>query len=132
MPFIRYYIGDIGILSDKQCPCGRGLPLLERIEGRTDDLIKLSNGRVVSPFAITTILRFISGIAQFRLIQQRRNECLVQLVKSKDFCQKTIEKVREELKKILGGSIHLKVQIIDEIPRDPSGKLRAIISKVKS
>ena len=103
MPFIRYNIRDIGILSDKQCPCGRGLPLLERIEGRTDDLI-----------------------------QESEDEFLLQMVKGKDFSQETIEKVKEELKKILGASAHLKVQILDEIPIDSSGKSRSVISKVKS
>lgn len=130
MPFIRYNIGDVGIPSDKQCPCGRGLPLLKRIEGRTDDLIKLSNGRVISPFTITAVLRFISGIAQFRLIQEREDECLMQLVKGEGFCQGTIEKVKEKLKRILGGNVHLKVQILAEIPRDPSGKIRAIMSRL--
>jgi len=132
MPFIRYEIGDVGVRSDDRCPCGRGLPLVERIEGRTNDFFKLSNGRVVSPFAMTAILRFISGITQFRLVQEKQNECLVQLVKGKGWCEETIDKVREELNKVLGVSIHLKVQILDEIPRDPSGKLRSIISKVES
>ena len=67
-----------------------------------------------------------------RLIQEREDECLVQPVKGKGFCQETIQKVRDELKKVLGGSVHFKVQILDEIARDPSGKFRSIISKVKS
>ena len=131
MPFIRYNIADIGIPGDKQCTCGRGLPLLKKIEGRTDDLIRLSGERVVSPFTITCALRFISGIAQFRLIQESENECLLQVAEGKDFCRETIVKVREELKKVLGAKVHLKIQILDEIPRDPSGKLRSVISKVK-
>jgi phenylacetate-CoA ligase len=43
-PFIRYEIGDIGILSDRKCGCGRGLPLIEAIEGRTWDVIVGANG----------------------------------------------------------------------------------------
>jgi phenylacetate-CoA ligase len=132
MPFIRYNIADIGVLSDRQCPCGRRLPLLGRIEGRKNDLIKLSNRRVVSPFTITAALRFISGVAQFRLTQEREDEFLVELERGKNFCQETIENVREELKKILGVDVQLRVESLDKIPRDTSGKLRSIISKVKS
>ena len=39
MPIIRYQVGDMGVLSDRQCPCGRGLPLLEKIEGRMADYV---------------------------------------------------------------------------------------------
>ena len=39
MPFIRYRIGDIGRLSEDVCPCGRTLPLLKEIIGRTSDMI---------------------------------------------------------------------------------------------
>ena len=132
MPFIRYKIGDIGIPSDEECPCGRGLPLIEGIEGRMHDLIKLSGGRVLSPYKITSILVFIPGIAQFRLIQESEDEFLLHLVKGKEFCQETIEKVGGGLKNILGAGVHLEIQILDEIPIDPSGKIRSIISKVKS
>lgn len=34
LPLIRYRTGDLAVLSDEACPCGRGLPLLDRIEGR--------------------------------------------------------------------------------------------------
>lgn len=33
MPLIRYRTGDSAVAGDRDCPCGRGLPLLERIEG---------------------------------------------------------------------------------------------------
>jgi aspartate 1-decarboxylase len=34
MPLIRYRTGDLAVRAGAPCPCGRGLPLLERIEGR--------------------------------------------------------------------------------------------------
>src|SRR5205085_2015287 len=38
-PFIRYRTGDIGVLSDERCCCGRGLPLLKEIQGRATDFV---------------------------------------------------------------------------------------------
>jgi phenylacetate-CoA ligase len=32
-PFVRYRTGDVGVLDDKPCSCGRGLPLLREIQG---------------------------------------------------------------------------------------------------
>ena len=37
-PFVRYRTGDIGVLDDRQCDCGRGLPLLARHPGQDDGL----------------------------------------------------------------------------------------------
>ncbi|HKB37771.1 MAG TPA: phenylacetate--CoA ligase family protein, partial [Gemmataceae bacterium] len=34
MPILRYQVGDVAVVSGRRCRCGRGLPLLERIEGR--------------------------------------------------------------------------------------------------
>ena len=130
MPFIRYKIGDIGVLSGRRCPCGRGLPLLERIEGRTIDAIKLPDGRRVTTHAIETTLTSIPGISQFRVVQEEKNEFWVYLVKGENFCLTTPEHVERELRNILGDPIALHIQVVDELSLDPSGKLRAVISKV--
>ena len=47
MPLIRFDIGDTGILSDKKCACGRNFPVMEKIVGRTDDIIVTPDGRRV-------------------------------------------------------------------------------------
>ena len=52
MPFIRYDIGDVGALSDKACPCGRGLPLLAKLTGRTTDFIRTRSGGVIPGMAL--------------------------------------------------------------------------------
>ena len=39
MPLLRYQVGDVGSASDGDCPCGRGLPLMQAIQGRVQDLI---------------------------------------------------------------------------------------------
>ena len=132
MPLIRYRIGDMGVLSDRRCPCGRGLPLLERVEGRTDDLIRVPDGRIVSPFVITNTLRYIPGIGQFKLTQDRSDAFEILLVRGKGFSPETVETAREELRKLLGEGVLLHIQLVDHIPPDPSEKIRAVISRVRS
>ena len=43
-PFIRYRTGDIGTLATEPCQCGRGLPVLANVEGRTTDFIIAADG----------------------------------------------------------------------------------------
>src|SRR3989338_556644 len=38
MPLIRYDVGDIGAISEKPCPCGRGLPVLKSLDGRANEV----------------------------------------------------------------------------------------------
>ena len=131
MPFIRYKIGDVGIPSEEQCPCGRDLPLMDMIEGRADDFLVLPSGKIISPRNIN-LLEYAHGITSYRIIQEKRNLITVQLVKAKDFSQNTITEVKELIKKgLLGEGINIEVEIVDKIPRDPSGKIHAVISKVQ-
>ena len=48
MPLIRYRIGDMAAWADGPCPCGRGLPRLERVAGRVTDFLIGADGRLVS------------------------------------------------------------------------------------
>ena len=131
MPFIRYQIGDIGLLSDHGCPCGRGLPLLERIEGRNNDVIRLADGRMVSSYPITNLLRSIPGILQFRFVQEGLREFKVDLVTGEGFGRETIERAEKDLGEILGTDIILQFRMVNEIPPDPSGKIRSVLSRVE-
>jgi phenylacetate-CoA ligase len=130
MPFIRYAVGDIGIPSDEKCPCGRGLPMMNVIEGRTDAFVQVSDGRCFSPIIWTILLRPFSEIAQFKVLQEKRNLIKVQIVKGKGFSQETIDSVKGNIKNALGEDMHIEVEIVNEISRE-AGKVRSVVSKVR-
>jgi phenylacetate-CoA ligase len=48
MPLIRYRIGDVVVPSCRVCRCGRGLPLIEGVEGRDADYVLTPSGRLIS------------------------------------------------------------------------------------
>jgi len=130
MPLIRYDVGDLCIPTDEMCPCGRGLPLIKHIEGRTDNFVTISGGRVFSPIIWTILMRAIPGIAQYRIVQESRSEFTVQLVKDEDFSSKTISQIKNAIRKALG-DVQVKIELMEELPRDKAGKLRSVVSKVK-
>lgn len=130
MPLIRYDVGDLCIPTDEMCPCGRGLPLIKHIEGRTDNFVTTPDGRVFSPIIWTILMRAILGIAQYRIVQESKSEFTVQLVKDNDFSSKTVSQIKNAIKKALG-DVQVKIELMEELPRDKTGKLRSVISKVK-
>ncbi len=131
MPFIRYRIGDVGVPSDKACKCGMELPMMEIIEGRDEDFIVLRGGRSVSPMIVTGTLDHIPGIKQFRVIQEDLCSLAAVVAKGKNFGPDTVDRVGRELKGILGENIDIRCQAVEDIPRDPSGKVRAVISRLR-
>lgn len=130
MPIIRYRMGDIGILSDENCNCGRTIPMIERIEGRTDDYIKLPSGKVISPRSVN-ILEWVYGINEFQIVQEKIDKIVVLLVKGKNFSEKTIVEVMNYIKSgCFDEPIDVEVKIVDSIERGRAGKIRNVVSKL--
>jgi len=139
MPFIRYDVGDIGVSSDEECPCGRKLPLMKIAEGRKDSFLLLPNGRSLSPRALSNAMSMFesySQVEQFRFVQKRPD--LVEVyIKNKDLAvdEKTMEiRLRAHIKRILSiGScdITFEIKFVDNIPLYRSGKLMAVVSELK-
>jgi len=131
MPLIRYAVGDIGVPSDEKCPCGRGLPLMKLLEGKADAFVQVPSGRIFSSMTWTVLLKLFSSIAQFKVIQERIDEIRIQVVPGRGFTQDTINHIIRDVKHVLGDEVHIEIEPVDEIPRDKSGKVRSVISKVK-
>jgi len=131
MPFIRYRIGDIGELSNRRCNCGRGLPILEKVEGRTFDIVVGTNGRAVGGTFWTLILRTaIKGIRQFQVVQESMSEINIKVVAHESFGHSQIALLTNKIREYLGSGMKVNFQIVDKIPPVKSGKFRFVISEV--
>jgi phenylacetate-CoA ligase len=81
MPLIRYQIGDVAIGSGRTCRCGRGLPMIERIEGREADFVITPSGRLVSGISLTeNFALLITGAAQVQIVQEAIDRLVIRLV----------------------------------------------------
>jgi phenylacetate-CoA ligase len=129
MPFIRYRIGDIGVPSDEQCPCGRTLPLMHSLKGRSDDFIVLPEGKKISPLGLLNNLKITNEISEFRVIQRSKNLIEFWLKAQGKFVDKNVVDLISSLRSVVGKDVEIKTRIVSEIPRDKSKKLRRIISE---
>lgn len=128
MPFIRYENGDVGILSDKTCACGRGLPLIESIEGRITDIIVCKDGFISSPI-LTTIFKNLP-VRQYQIIQESMEEIIVKIIKGNEYSQKDTDYILGIMHKYTGDEMKIQVDFVDSIPLTKAGKRRVVISKV--
>lgn len=131
MPFIRYRTGDLAIQTDRRCSCGRGMPLLEQIEGRSYDAILTPMGARVGGFFWSWLSRYVPGIRRFQVEQQSRGGVAFRIVPGPDWRDEHKEQLREKIKEECGEDFSVEFLIVDDIPLTPSGKSRFIISNIE-
>lgn len=133
MPLIRYQIEDIGVPTNRKCTCGRGLPLMENVEGRVADfLIKKDGAKVAGISLIERTLTVIPGIQQMQIIQESLDRIVLKVVKNTDFSEVNSEKLLKEFSYIFGRDVNIEITFVNDIPPEPSGKYRFSISNIKS
>ena len=127
-PFIRYRTGDIGVLGAQPCSCGRGLPLLQDIQGRSTDFVVAADGTVMHGLALIYILRDLPGVKSFKVVQESRALTRVLLVTDADFTPDTQASIVRGFQQRLGAGVLVVVEQVAHIPPEKSGKYRYIIS----
>lgn len=130
-PFIRYRTGDMGMLSYWPCSCGRGLPLMEVVQGRSTDFVVARDGKVIHGLALIYVIREIERIEEFKIIQETLDKTTVQIVAGPDFQKGYAEhKITEAFKKRLGDEVVINIEYPEFISKERSGKFRYVISHV--
>jgi phenylacetate-CoA ligase len=101
MPLIRYKIGDMGILSDRKCDCGRQFPVVERIDGRDDDVLITPGGRYIG--RLDPIFKGLENtIKESQIIQEKIDLIRILVVRGEGYQEKHGEFIVRELEKRMG------------------------------
>ena len=128
MPFIRYRTGDLGVMSATSCPCGRGLPVLDRIEGRVQDVIVTADGRVVSGLLFAHLMKDCPEVREFQVHQIALNHLTFLLVTEPQGALPSQSRIERVVHDYMGSDMHINYEFRDEIPLTRSGKRRICIS----
>jgi len=131
MPMVRYRMGDVGVLANEPCDCGRGLPILQEISGRTLDFVQTADGKRVHGMYFDYLPKyFIGEIHQFQIVQEDLQHITIRVVKDVGFNESTIPRFEEKLRKAVGESIALEYEVGDTPFREATGKHRLVVSKI--
>ena len=142
-PIIRYSgMDDIATMSPYPCSCNAKAPLLKIIDGRLVDSFILPDGQIIHPFNLTIPMEKIKGVRQYQIIQEQKYFVRVLAVTEDihkevtDISDKSglTQQIISDLREILGESVNIEVNIVDEIPQ-PAGsrnKFQPVISLIKS
>jgi phenylacetate-CoA ligase len=139
-PFIRYEVTDVVSWAEAPCPCGRSLPVIQDVSGRTDDIIYLAGERggfqFLHPYWIMAPLLGCHDLKEWQVVQEERQRFTVSVVPMEGLAideAKIIESLDNsmaEAKVALMPEWH--IERVERIAPDPvSGKVRRIWSKVE-
>ena len=132
-PFIRYRIGDRGIILENKCSCGRGGLKLLQVQGRSFDIIRSPFGDAVGGTFWTLLFRTRPGVKKFQVVQESIDHIRVDYIPeseqglSDESTQYFLNRVKEKLK-----GLQVDFCPVDAIPLPPSGKQQFVISKIGS
>lgn len=128
-PMIRYAIGDLAVLSDRFCKCGRGLRLLDKIVGKDSNLLVLPGQSYLSPTFFPHLFKDVAGIKDYQIIQNKVDHITLNLVKSVNYDDTVMTYLEEHLSEALKG-IHVEWRFVNQIEKPVSGKHQPVISYV--
>ncbi len=132
MPMIRYRVEDVGVPTSRKCPCGRGLPMMERVTGRTADFLVRPDGSLVAGVSLVErTLTAIRGIEQMQLVQEKPELLRVNLVVRNGYDSDGESALRREFHQVFGPGMALELCYLDGIPQERSGKYRFSICKIQ-
>ena len=131
MPFVRYLNGDRATSAERKCRCGRGLPLLESIDGRILDTIVTPSGRVLpGEFFVYVMLNF-PEIAQYQVVQTAASRIEIRIVSRAGTPFNRHDAIAEKIAEKVAEDVEFVICEVPEIPPTASGKRRITVSNIQ-
>ncbi|MEZ6091590.1 MAG: hypothetical protein R3C05_26965 [Pirellulaceae bacterium] len=126
-PFIRYDIHDWATVGARNCPCGRGLPLLSEIFGRRRPMFRLPDGSEKSSSPLAQQLRKVGGFLQFQVEQSHRDRVVLRVVPDNRWSPARRETLQSTLDRFFGPSVHCEINCVQVIESSQGQKLQSTI-----
>ncbi len=133
-PLIRYDIGDSISLDDLNefCDCGNNNPLVLEIHGRIDDFVYSPETGKINLGNVSNTLKDTKGIQNFQVIQDTLDVLKINLlVDNSTYSKKNEEKFLKNWRDRVGVKMEIKLNYVEDIPLEPSGKYRMVKNNIK-
>ena len=133
MPLIRYQIGDIGMISQRECACGRALPFIEHVGGRYVETFKKKDGTYIPGVAFTNrIIQEHFGIEKLQIVQKDYGYYHLNIVKGKEYREEDLRGLKKRMCDFIHEPLAFEVNFVDDIMPEKSGKVLFCKSEVSA
>ncbi len=128
MPFIRYRTGDMAILGDRPHPLLPGHPVVDRIEGRRQEFLVCSDGRLIAINSLTTPkYDDLEQVEDVQFEQHRPGHFLVKVVSAPPLSATARRRIVQAMEDKTQGGCTAELVQVDGIARTARGKQRMML-----
>lgn len=132
-PFIRYDIGDIGILSEDST---LQKPILKKLIGRTNDIARLPSGKTAAGLTFYYITKSViendGNVSEFVIEQSELDAFKIKYVSRRILTPNEETVVKQEMERYLEPNISIDFERVKVLKRTKAGKLKQFVSKLNS
>ena len=129
-PLIRYDSGDYALAIEGQCECGRSLPRIGKVVGRSINLFRLRSGELYLPWRFYDHLGPLDKVQQLQLVQRAIDYFVVRYVRAEPVESEVQESIEKSIAASLGNGVTVRLERVDQIARTPRGKFMAALCEI--
>jgi len=125
-PLIRYRIGDqVKLAENQNTLCGRNMTVIDEIVGRTEDTITGPDGRKMVRFH--SVFIELTNVIEGQIIQHSPDDFEVKVLSLNKLSPNERKTITSRMISQLG-PVNVRINEVDNIPKNHNGKFRAVIS----
>jgi phenylacetate-CoA ligase len=127
-PLIRYDTGDLAIVTEKPCSCGKTLPTIKNIIGRRDSMIKTQTGASIPTVNFYTMFNEFQEIERWQIVQESLTRILIKLKTNNISKDRVDELIKQMKKRFINSNIEIVVEINTFFIQKTEGKTNSFVS----
>ena len=127
---LNYPMGDMASIAPESCTCGRTFKLLSELDGRTEDILPLADGRFIHPRTIWQVFKDEREVLQYQLVQEKPRLFVLQVVTLNEAAFSLLyQGIYRKLKDLLGEDAQIDIHWRPDIIQKPGQKFRVVVSR---
>jgi phenylacetate-CoA ligase len=128
-PFIRYEIGDVGIMDNdiERCPCKLPFIRLRSVDGRIQEVIVRADGERLTALFIPHLMKEFGWIDGYQIVQNMSGDITVNIISTVKINDELTEPIAEVLRGKLGQDMQIGFMRVDKLQKSKSGKTPIVV-----
>ena len=132
-PFIRYLVGDIGVMAPEDNTCPDGLPFrrLLEVRGRSQEFVHTPDGEHLTLLYFSHNLKEFPWVEGYQVVQRTLQHLIIKVRSGRLISTEMKRELETQLRSKLG-TTRIDVEQVDELTRRPNGKVAALVSELEA